>query len=127
METDIESELNLFFDYFNIPKVKPTLDMKELLEEYWCHSYYENENGLSGFYELHYSADQWWGCDLYKIYSFKDNIHSYERIAHGEGDSPFYSLMAMTIDAHKKGLLPEEELDNIKAIFTGEINGYEYI
>lgn len=130
---DIADDINIFFKHFNIEPVKPTLDMKELLEEFWCHSYYEDNpidfNGKIyenwGTFEINYSADQWWGCDLFKYIKGDTDLYCYERICHGEGNSPFYALMAMTIDGDEKGLISLEDKKYIKQIFNGE-KGYDY-
>lgn len=130
---DIEDDMSIFFKHFNITPIQPTLDMKELLEEYWCHSYYEDEPieymGKTyenwGNFEINYSADQWWSCDLFKYTKGDPDLYCYKRICHGEGSSPLYALMAMTIDGDDKGLISLEDKKHIKSIFQGK-QGYEY-
>lgn len=124
MEVDIEHSIDEFFNHFNLKSIQPNLAMKELLENFWLRIDYEDENGW-GTYEICYSADQWFGCDLLKFKSGENGL-TYERVAHGEGESPLYALMAMSIDADNKKLIPIEYEGTIEDIFTGKVEGFEY-
>lgn len=116
---DIGDNNNLFFEYFNLKPQQITLVKREKLEHLWLSKDFKtktiihnNESiELTNTYDIQYSADQWYACDLIKYVDGKANL-----LNRGEGDSPTMALLAMTMANSK--LLNESDLKYLKYIFS---------
>ena len=127
---DIASDKKLFFEYFKIKPVRLNKTMRDMLEGFWLSKYYETSYYIDaecrsvetwGTYDVCYSSDQWYGCDLFQyLQGGIEDSYVYKRVAHGEGDSPFYALLGMTIDGHKNGLFKRGDLTYLRNIFKGK-------
>lgn len=139
MDTDIANRSDIFFEHFGIKPCNITCSMRDSLEGFWLSKEYEDnwidDKGVEqeswGNYSLIYDADQWFGVDLVKYktskrYDENDAKHcdcTYERIAHGEGDTPLFALMGLFIDAEH--LFKEGDLEYLRSIFTEDLSEYE--